>query len=504
MRKTSSFKNFMTSFFPFIVLMVLGFWKVSVWQKGLGEDVFALNQLFFQLFGYLSLAEAGIGALVQKEYYKLLVDEKRDAICAFYTISKKLLRKVSIFIIFSGFILSFFLKMLTKDNNLSANYMQLVFMIFLVKSIVDYFMFSPRYVLQADQKIYKINICMNLYKIIEGIVEIIFILMGYDYLVVLIVTLCIRIITNLRVNRIIFKEYPWLKETKDTSGYHIRGMRYVLNHKIVGAVQDNTALLVISTFISPAAVFIYTSYNYILKYLNDFIYLFAASITSSLGNLIYSEEKEKSLLTFEMINIMFLFIASFLSLALLFVTNPFVSLWIGSDKIIDEISFVCLILMFFHNLARRPILILRDVFALYKETQVNVICEAVVNLVLSLILVQNYGIPGIVIANIIGTLVTNFWYFPYIVYKEIYHKDCYSYLIKYAIGLIITVTLFIVSLNFQDFMACTSYLIWFLKSILYSIVIFILLSIIFYVLFDSFRRLVKTSFDFLMSIIRRK
>ena len=65
MRKENSIKNFITSAAPFVILVFLGFWKVNVWQKTFSEDVYALNQLFFQIFAYLSLAEAGIGAIVQ-------------------------------------------------------------------------------------------------------------------------------------------------------------------------------------------------------------------------------------------------------------------------------------------------------------------------------------------------------------------------------------------------------------------------------------------------------
>ena len=94
MRKSNSLKNFITSTIPFIILIFLGFWKINVWQNTLDENVYALNQLFFQIFAYLSLAEAGIGALVQKEYYKLFATDDKERICIYYTLSKKMLRNV--------------------------------------------------------------------------------------------------------------------------------------------------------------------------------------------------------------------------------------------------------------------------------------------------------------------------------------------------------------------------------------------------------------------------
>ena len=109
MRKSNSLKNFITSTVPFIILIFLGFWKINVWQNSLDEDIYALNQLFFQIFAYLSLAEAGIGSLVLKEYYKLFVKEDKETICIYYTLSKKMLRIVCYIIIAAGVVISFFL-----------------------------------------------------------------------------------------------------------------------------------------------------------------------------------------------------------------------------------------------------------------------------------------------------------------------------------------------------------------------------------------------------------
>ena len=89
MRTKNSFFNLITSIIPFTVFVILGFLKVKVWQAKMDENIYALNQLFFQLFAYLSIAEAGIGAIIQKKYYSLLIDKDTESICKYYTLSKK-------------------------------------------------------------------------------------------------------------------------------------------------------------------------------------------------------------------------------------------------------------------------------------------------------------------------------------------------------------------------------------------------------------------------------
>ena len=53
--------------------------------------------------------------------------------------------------------MSFSLGFLT-NNHLSLVYMQIVFMLFILRSVIEYLMMSPKLVMQADQKLYKINI----------------------------------------------------------------------------------------------------------------------------------------------------------------------------------------------------------------------------------------------------------------------------------------------------------------------------------------------------------
>ena len=503
MRKENSIKNFITSTIPFVILIFLGFWKVNVWQNSLDADVYALNQLFFQLFAYLSLAEAGIGALVLKEYYRLFVDDNKEEICVYYTLSKRMLRKVCLVIMGIGIVLSFFLNYFANDNQLSLAYMQKIFVLFLAKSLVEYFMFSPRFVLQADQKLYKINLQMNFYKILEGILETILIMVGISYASVLVMSLVLRIVMNFHLNRIVFREYPWLREVKDTKQLKISGMHHVFIYKIVSVVHENVDLVLISSFVNPLSVIIYSNYKYITKYLNDMLYQVGSSITSSLGNLLNAEKNEQGFHTYEMINSMFYFMASFLTIALTFCINSFIEIWVGSGKLFEPVSLACMMFLFFHGVVRRPQYILKDIFGLYKELQMVSVAEAVINLVLSFVLVQNYGITGVLIASVVATLATNFWYFPLLLYRRIFAKSLWLDVAKYILTSGVTVGILALSFWLYPSISSSGYIVWFLQSAIYAIVVLIILFIVFYSVFKSFRRLVHQCLEMVFRVVKK-
>lgn len=504
MRTKNSIFNFITSIVPFIVYVVLGFVRVRVWQSHMDENIYALNQLFFQLFAYLSIAEAGIGALIQKKYYKLLVDQDHETICQYYTLSKRMLRRVCYVIMGAGVILSFFLNFLANENTLSLLYMQEVFLLFLVKSLVEYFMFSPRFLLTADQKLYKINLQSYGYKILESCLEIGLIYVGVSYILVLCMSIVLRIVMNLHLNRIVFREYPWLRETKVTKEIQLKGMSHILVYKVVSAVHENVGALLISAFINPISVIIYTNYKYITKYLTDLIYQVGVAVTASLGNMLNEEENEKAYHTFEMINTMFYFIASFLTLALAFCIDPFISIWVGENKLIDNVSLLCLLFVFFHGIARRPIYVLKDVCVLYKELQPMSIAEAVMTIGLSLVAVKlDLGIRGILIAAAVALLLTSFVPFSVIVYKNVFKRFPWLDFKKYFINVILIIAVQGLGSLLPVGVSDQSFVLWFLTSCVAAILIAAILFAANWCLFKSFRLLVKTGVGTVKKMLKK-
>lgn len=499
MRTKNSVLNFLTSIIPFITFVILGFLKVHVWQDSLDPNVYALNQLFFQVFAYLSIAEAGIGALVQKEYYKLLIDEDQETICKYYTLSKRMLRNVCYIIMICGFITSFFLKYLAKGNDLSQRYMQQVFLLFLVKSLVEYFMFAPRFVLTADQKMYKINFQLYFYKILETVLETVLIYIGFSYVFVLLCSIILRIIMNLRLNNMVAKEYPWLHAVKDVGDLKIKGMQHVFIFKIASALQENIGALLISSFVNPISVIIYTNYKYITKYINDFVYQLGTAITSSLGNLLYGNDKNKGYETYEMVNTMFYFIASFLTISIGFCINSFIIIWVGKDKVLSNFGLFCMLFVFFHNIARRPLFILKDVFALYKELQFISILEAIITVVLSFGFVK-YGIHGILFANVLAILVTNFFYLPVAIYKYVFNRFPGVDFAKYLFSVITIIIFLAISMKFIPQISSTGIFTWFVGACVYSLVVLIVLSSVFFVFLKSFRELCFRAVSFIISL----
>lgn len=488
MRKQNTIKNFITSIIPYFIFTLLSIFKVKLFLNKLGDDIYASNQLFSQLFTYISLVEGGVGALIVQKYYKYFISKSYDEINRIYSLSIKAMKNISMIIFSIGLVLSFFIKFLT-NNSLSFFYLQFVFILYDIRSVIEYLNLSPRFVIQADQKLYKINITLNLYKLLEIVIEILLLFGNFDYAIILLLTIVIRIVMYYCVNRKIKKEYPWLKRVETTKSEKIVGMGYMFWHKIAGNIKTNTDVILLSITQNSFIVSCYASYHYIIKCIGDVIYMMGTAVLSSYGNVVYSEGNKKSFDVFKKINLSFLFFASTFSVICYIVINKFIGLWVGEKYILDNIFVILIIVSLFHTIANRSLKIVSEARGLYKETKNIVATEALINLLLSIILVKKYSMLGVLAATVVSD-VYNLIEYPRYIYKNVFKEKTIYYFLQYISVAIFSCLLVFVIYNIPTFVI-NNYYEFILYACIVSLITFILIFIFFYMFFVDFKFLMK-------------
>lgn len=494
MRTKNGILNFVTGYIFYFILAILGIVKVKVFISSLGQELYALNQLYINLFSYLSLAEAGIGVAFTFRLYKLLAEKNYDGVNSIFSGTKEIFKKIGIFILILGFIFSFIVPIFTKDTTLSNIYILLTFLLFIVKNSVDYFMYVPRLIMQADQKLYKITLGIYGFRVIEVIVEIILLLLGINYLIILIPGIFIRIIQNLYINKKVYNYYPWLKVVQNKDFTNSKDIKHMIVHRMVGLVSNNTDIIVISTFIGSKAVALYASYNYLIKFAMDTTNHIINSLKDGLGNVIQLENKEKlNGIISELISL-FLFFASLLVIVFYFVLDNFIIVWLGKDYLLPQSSLILLLIILYFNVATRSLTIIQNAMGLFKETKLIVSIEAISNIVLSVILVSYMGLNGILIATIFSILTTIFWYYPYLIYKKLELNNTYKYMLKVLLSISVSVLLIIFVKPIYSFINISytniGLLNWFITSGIIGCVVLLLLIIMYWILFKEFRNII--------------
>lgn len=107
----------------------------------------------------------------------------------------------------------------------------------------------------------------------------------------------------------------------------------------------------------------------------------------------------------------------------------------------SEFTLLAIVLNFYLGLCLPPIWSFREATGLYQKTKYIMLLTAGVNIVLSIILGQKFGIAGIVLATFFSKILTYFWYEPRLLYREYFGKKCGEYYLGHITNLIMMVAL---------------------------------------------------------------
>ena len=167
--------------------------------------------------------------------------------------------------------------------------------------------------------------------------EIFLLLIGMDYIITILSSIILRTLSYLIINRRVFSDYPWLKDKVNDSNIKIKGINNMFVHRIAEAIHYNTDILLASSFLTPFVVTVYSSYNYITKYLTDGVDILGNSISASVGNVIYKEKSEDKIKILNELLSFYLLLAVFFCSVCFITIDSFIVLWIGKRYIINTV-----------------------------------------------------------------------------------------------------------------------------------------------------------------------
>jgi O-antigen/teichoic acid export membrane protein len=450
MRIENSLKNFGSGLAINLINNLLAFLSRTIFINVLGKSYLGVNGLLTNVLSMLSLAELGIGTAINFSLYKPVAEgdtKKIELLMRFY---KKIYRWIGLLVFCVGLILMMFLNVIIKDPGDVKN-IKLIFFIYLVNTSYSYLMSYKNTLLSANQKDYLLTSANIIFSILTMVAQMVVLLIAKNYIAYLLTNMLMLFIQRLYINDKITKMYPILK-VKNTEKLPeedlqaiIKNVKAVAFHKIGDYCINGTDNIVISAFISVSMVGLYSNYSMIITMVNGMIVMFFNSITASLGNLIATESDEKKIEIFEIINFIAFWLFGFATICFYNLLNPFVELWLGKDYLISSSILIIVLLNYYLTGMRVPIYAVKAASGIYDEDKYTPLVQSVVNLVLSVILVQTWGLSGVFMGTLVSSIVLPCWQRPYIVCKYALKTSSKGYFIKYTQYLItiIAVTLLI-------------------------------------------------------------
>ena len=223
-------------------------------------------------------------------------------------------------------------------------------------------------------------------------------------------------------------------------------------HKIGDYCINGTDNLILSSFINITIVGLYSNYLTLIALINSFVSTIYSGLTASIGNLIATESYDKRYLVCNKMNFVSFLLHGLSFVVLLNIFNDFITLWVGGEYCLDYLVVLSILISFYLTGMRVPCSITKTAAGLYDIDKFTPIIQAIVNLVVSIILVNKMGVLGVVIGTIVSSIVLPSWQRPYIVYKYVLKKSVKEYIINYIkYVLIITFTSLITLVIFNIF-----------------------------------------------------
>lgn len=491
-----------------LIEIILSFVFRTVLIRTLGTTYLGLSSLFTNIFTILSLMELGVGSSIVFLMYKPLNDKKYDELNSLLKVYSKFYTIVGILVAIIGVVLIPFLPFIIKEyNSLTINLVP-IYIFTLLNVVSSYFLAYRRSLLEADQKAYINNINYSIFNIIGTLLRIVSLFIFKNYVLTLIITFICTILSNVVIYFKTNKIYPFLKNrkkkklSKSKTKELIKRMMASTMHQIGNIIVTSTDNIIISAFIGVTIVGYYSNYTMMTGIIYSMFSLIFCSITANVGNMKLVESKEKSLDVYN--RLFFLnFYLYFVSCTIFFsCINNFIVLWIGEEYLLGtDILFVITLSLYITGLRHVPVTFINS-SGLNYNTRYKAIVEAVLNLVISLVLVKWLGIVGVVLGTIISFAVVSIWFEPYILYKHWFGKGLFKYYLKYFGYICLTVCVMFLLSYLVSLISSTSIL-WFILKAILSFVFVNLIIIMLFFRTDEFKYyidLIKS----LLSKIRKK
>lgn len=406
---------------------VFKFIRRTVFIHTLGTAYLGIGGLFSELLSMLSLTELGLGTAINFQLYKPIAENDGKRVRILLKFYKQAYRVIGFVILGFGVCLIPALRFLIKDYDtlkaLNINAV-LIFLLYLLQSVSSYWFFAYiSTVMNANQKKYILDIVGIIVSIFTNLVQIIVLVFFRNFVVYTAIIIVFNIITNI-VNALIARKFHpnyFIKEdeklSKDEVVSLFKDCGALFIYKVNGVVLKATDNTVLSAFIGLAIVGLYSNYLVFYNTIKSILGKVYTAVKASMGNLFATSGIEKKYKFFEIMNYLTVILYGTAAVGVAVCADEVVTVWIGKDYVIKQpfallVGIEILLYGLKINLGQ-----IRNISGAFRQMWFRPVLGIIINLFVSITLVQIFGIYGVIIGTITADLSTYFLVDPSVIHK---------------------------------------------------------------------------------------
>ena len=451
----------------------------------IGIEFIGLNSFMLSIINIITAIELGFGIAMTQSLYEPIKKKNKAKINEILVSFKYIYNRVGIIVFCLGLIVLPFLNYFKPINDDIDVNIYFVFIIYLFSSLINFFVYPHKIALiNAYQKRNILHNVTIITKTTSALFQILILVLFNDYYLFILSIIIFPLIRNLMISYYCSKYYPKLLPVGKVDTSFLKSIfsktKKVAIHKFGDIALISVDTILIVYFLGYKTASIYSNYLYLVTAINTTIDVISMSLLASVGNLLVGKNRRYKL--FYKLSIVNAIIVGFISVKLFVIHQFFIKQWLGEENLFESIFTVLLFSIYLFSSKIRSILILyRDALGIWDKDFYKPIVGVLVNLILSFIFVNYFGVNGVLISSIIVLLTI---YLPWeivVVHKYIFSmKFIRFYLINIGIIISLIILNFIINHLFYIFIGLENSFFNLFLRIVFSCIVF---SALFYNVF---------------------
>lgn len=494
-RTSNSLKNMAFGIGSQILSILLGFFTRWMFIYLLGKEYLGVSGLFSNILSLLSLANLGFETAIVYSLYKPLAENDMTSVKGYMHLFKRVYLVMGFIVFALGCALMPFLPHLINGEVSIPENLYCIYLLFLFQSSTSYFLSYKQSLLTASQQNRVITIYHSIFMVLRNLSEMAVLLIFHAYIPALICTTAMQILENAWIAKATDRKFPFLTDasngflSKEQKRSLSENVRSLFLYKISGTIISSTDNILISKFQGLSSVGLYSNYAYIVDVIRTFLSYIFYSMTASIGNYHATESKEANEKMFYNLFFSSFWLYGFTGICLGVLLNPFISIWIGNDYLLEDWIVFVIIINYYTAGVQYAATTYREVSGLFKVGKYRPLIAAALNIVFSIIMAYPLGIAGIILGTVLSRLCVYFWYDPYIIHKKLFSRSLNHYFITYFVYAFVALAAGLICFFISRYIPTNSPV---LSLILNMIVCTVIPNLLFYLIFRK-----KTEFQIL-------
>lgn len=408
-RTHKTMRNSAVSLLGQIITILLSFISRKVFIQYLGVELLGLNSTFASILNTLSLAELGFQQVIVFHLYGALAREDKEQINQLINIYKLVYRCIGIFFIVASLCCVPFLQYFLSDIE-ATNTVRVYFIIQALTSSCTYFLAYKRNILYADQNGYISGLIDSVFNTSATLLCITAAVLTRNYALYLSINLVRTYLSNLVVHLICTRKYPYLhaekidwKLLKKIAG----NLKDVVLERLAGYIYGSTDNLIISMFISTVQVGFLNNYTMIINHIKNLMKSLSAPLIPALGNKVALEQSSKQQMeTFRLLEQVYFWLTGLAVVPVYVLADSFIRMYLGEQYLLPHLILFLMCVDLYVHINQDSCLAFLTANGLFRKRRNISIGGAIINIVVSLLLMKPFGMAGI----LVGTAVSQMYY----------------------------------------------------------------------------------------------